>query len=60
MLLKTTIKQKHLPLLNLNAHQEQDTEILKTTIQVATKTILIPLPRSYGINFGNHISPWEI
>lgn len=29
----------------------------KNNTQITMKTILIPLPRSYGINFGNHISP---
>lgn len=39
-------------------HQGQDdTGILKTTTQNTMRTILIPLPRSYGINSGNHISP---
>lgn len=32
-------------------------KLLKTTTQITMKMILIPLPRSYGINFGNHISP---
>lgn len=39
-------------------HQgQEDTKILKTTTQMALKTILAPLPGSYDTNSGNHISP---
>lgn len=40
-----------------NSSRKEDTEMLKTTNQIAIKMILTPLPESYGINFGNHISP---
>ena len=43
---------------NSKMHQgQEDTKILKTTTQMALKTILAPLPGSYGNNSGNHISP---